>query len=110
MLRNLESLIEQLELAPAHILGNSFGGSIVLRLANERPDLFRSMIIHEPPLYGVVEDPTTEKLLGDALKQIDAVAKQLEAGKVEAGTRLFMETIASSPGAGSRSLMKLVRR
>ena len=96
---DLESLIEGLGLAPAHILGNSFGGLIVLRLAIERPDLFRSMLIHEPPLYGVVEDSTTESLLREALQQIDAVAEKLEGGEIEVGTRLFMETIAFGPGA-----------
>jgi pimeloyl-ACP methyl ester carboxylesterase len=96
---DLESLIEHLYLVPAHILGNSFGGSIVLRLANERPELFRSILIHEPPLFGVVEDPTAEKPLKDTLEHIGAVIEKLEVGQMEIGSRLFMETVAIGPGA-----------
>src|SRR5688500_210228 len=36
---DLAALIEQLGLGPAHIVGNSFGGVIVLHLAAARPDL-----------------------------------------------------------------------
>src|SRR3954463_15824733 len=60
---DLAALVEHLDPAPAHILGNSFGGSIVLRLAAERPDLFHSLLVHEPPLFGVLEDPGAQKML-----------------------------------------------
>jgi len=90
---DLAALIEHLELAPAHILGNSFGGMIVFGLANERPELFRSMLIHEPPFFGLVEEPAAANPLTDALELIAAASEKLEAGQMEAGTRLFMETI-----------------
>jgi pimeloyl-ACP methyl ester carboxylesterase len=57
---DLAALIEHLGLEPAHILGNSFGASITLRLAAERPDLFRSLLAHEPPLFGVIVDPAAQ--------------------------------------------------
>ena len=47
---DLAALIEHLGLAPAWVVGNSFGASIILRLAGERPELFRGLIGHEPPL------------------------------------------------------------
>jgi pimeloyl-ACP methyl ester carboxylesterase len=43
---DLAALIESLDLAPAFVIGNSFGSSIALRLAGERPDLFRGLIVH----------------------------------------------------------------
>jgi pimeloyl-ACP methyl ester carboxylesterase len=90
---DLASLIEQLAHAPAHILGNSFGGMIVLGLANERPELFRSMLIHEPPFFGLVDDLAAANPLADTLALIATAREMLEAGQMEAGTRLFMETI-----------------
>jgi pimeloyl-ACP methyl ester carboxylesterase len=90
---DLASLIEHLDLAPAHILGNSFGGVIVLGLADARPDLFRTMLIHEPPLFGLVEDPAAHKPYQDRQALIAAVIEQLEAGHMEAGTHLFMEGV-----------------
>lgn len=44
---DLAALVEALDLAPAHVVANSFGGSIALGLAARRPDLFRSLIVHE---------------------------------------------------------------
>lgn len=96
---DLGALIEHLDLAPAHILGNSFGGSIVLRLAGERPDLFRSLIVHEPPLVGLLEDPAARKVLQTFQERTQVVIELLEKGQMESGARQFMETIALGPGA-----------
>jgi 3-oxoadipate enol-lactonase len=38
------ALIEALDLAPCHFVGNSMGGFIALRLAARRPDLLRSAV------------------------------------------------------------------
>jgi pimeloyl-ACP methyl ester carboxylesterase len=97
---DLAALIEQLGLAPAHIVGNSFGGSVVLRLAGERPDLFRSLIVNEPPLMSLLADEPNGQAALQALKaRIGAVVELLEAGDPEAGVRQFVETIAFGPGA-----------
>ena len=96
---DLRALIEHLDLAPAHILGNSFGGSIALRLASGRPDLFQSLLVHEPPLFGLLEDPAALKTLQAGQERTRAVLELLEKGQMEAGARQFMETIAFGPGA-----------
>jgi pimeloyl-ACP methyl ester carboxylesterase len=85
--------------APAHVLGNSFGGSIVLRLAAERPELFRSVIVHEPPLFGLLEAPAALEAVQASQKRVRAVIELLERGEMEAGARRFVETIAFGPGA-----------
>jgi pimeloyl-ACP methyl ester carboxylesterase len=95
---DLAALIEQLGLAPAHILGNSFGGSIVLRLATERPDLFRSMLVHEPPLFELIVDSAAQNAFQTFQERIGVVSQLLEKGECEAGARQFMETIALGPG------------
>jgi pimeloyl-ACP methyl ester carboxylesterase len=96
---DLAALIEHLGLAPAHILGNSFGGSIVLRLAAARPDLFRSLLVHEPPLFGVLDDPAARKLLQIVQERVHVVIELLERGEMESGARQFVETVAFGPGA-----------
>lgn len=97
---DLGALIKHLDLAPAHILGNSFGGSIVLRLAGERPDLFRSLLVHEPPLFGLLAGETAAQgVLRTLQDRIQAVIELLERGQVESGARQFVETIAFGPGA-----------
>jgi pimeloyl-ACP methyl ester carboxylesterase len=96
---DLGALIEHLDLAPAHVLGSSFGGAIVLRLAARRPDLFRTLLVHEPPLLGVLEGPAWQRSHRSALERIRAVLDLLERGRMEDGARHFMETVAFGPGA-----------
>lgn len=95
---DLAALIDELDLAPAHIVGTSFGGSIVLRLAAERPELFRSLIVNEPPLFGLLaEDPHEQAKLQTLKGGIDSVVDLLEAGDMEGGVRQFVE-IFLGPG------------
>jgi pimeloyl-ACP methyl ester carboxylesterase len=96
---DLAALIEHLGLAPAHILGNSFGGSIALRLAAQRPELFRSLVVHEPPLFGLLGDPAAREVLETFRERSRVVVDLLEKGQTESGARQFIETIAFGPGA-----------
>ena len=95
---DLGTLIEHLGLAPAHILGNSFGGSIALRLAGERPELFRSLIVHEPPLFDLLEASAAREVLQTFQERIQIVNELLEKGQMESGARQFAETISLGPG------------
>jgi pimeloyl-ACP methyl ester carboxylesterase len=47
---DLAALIEHLSESPVHVVGNSYGGSIVLTLLTTRPDLIATAAVHEPPL------------------------------------------------------------
>ena len=95
---DLAALLEHLGLAPAHVVGISFGGSIALRLALRRPDLVRSVVAQEPPLFGLLaDDPAHGPAMGGVLARIEAVAGRLAAGDAEGGTRQFMETVGLGP-------------
>jgi pimeloyl-ACP methyl ester carboxylesterase len=99
---DLSALIEHLGLAPAHFLGNSFGGSIVLRLTAERPDLFRSLNVHEPALFSLLDPAADREILQSVQERIRAVMELLEKGEMEAGARQFVETLTLGPGAWER--------
>src|SRR5436190_5329895 len=61
---DLAALIETTDIAPAHVIGNSAGAIISVRLAADRPELIRSLVIHEPPLVGVIaDDPAMASIL-----------------------------------------------
>jgi pimeloyl-ACP methyl ester carboxylesterase len=97
---DLAALIEHLGLAPAWVVGNSFGASIALRLAGERPELFRGVIAHEPLLYSLLGgDPTLAPLLEDLGQKIDAVLERIARGDPAGAAELFVETVALGPGA-----------
>ncbi|MGW3119404.1 alpha/beta fold hydrolase [Streptomyces sp. NPDC001107] len=97
---DLAALMETLGYAPAYVAGNSFGGSTALGLAARRPELFRGLIAHEPPLLGVVADvPELQPVMTETAKKIESVLAHLRAGDTLAGARGFVEEVALGPGA-----------
>jgi pimeloyl-ACP methyl ester carboxylesterase len=78
---DLAALLEHLDLAPAWVVGNSFGASIALRLASEHPELFRGLIAHEPPLFSLLgSDPGLASMLTDVRSKIRAVVERIASG------------------------------
>lgn len=97
---DLGALIEQLGLAPAHVVGNSGGAAIALRLAGKRPELFRTLVAHEPPLMALLEGRSEFAPMLEAFNErIPPVVGLLQAGDMEGAARRFVETIAFGPGA-----------
>jgi pimeloyl-ACP methyl ester carboxylesterase len=97
---DLAALVEHLGLAPAHLVGNSFGAAIVLRLATERPELFRTLTAHEPALPGLLgDDPANGPLVAAVQERVGGVVERLSAGDTEGGARFFVEELAFGPGA-----------
>ena len=103
---DLAALIEQLELAPAWVAGNSFGGSITLRLAGERPDLLRGITVHEPPLYSLVsDDSTVAPSVEEDMRTDAAVVERIASGDHAGAAKEFME--ANAPGLWAQSSPEL---
>ncbi|MCG6904740.1 MAG: alpha/beta hydrolase [Rhodobacter sp.] len=50
---DLAGLIEACDGSPAHVIGHSWGGLIVLLLAMQRPEILRSAVLIEPPVVSV---------------------------------------------------------
>ena len=97
---DLIGLAEHLNFFPAHITGNSYGAGIVLKTAAKRPDLFSSMIIHEPPLFGLLEDnPHAQEALQIVNARMKIVLDLIASGNMEKAAEEFMEKIAMGPGA-----------
>ncbi len=97
---DLAALLEQLGLAPAHVVGNSGGSAVALRLAVRRPELFRTLIVHEPAVFLILAgDPGAEGALEAIGTRVRAVVELLAAGDDEGGAERFVETIAFGPGA-----------
>ena len=102
---DLARLLEALDLAPAHVVANSLGGNIALRLAARRPDLFLSLTCHEPPLWGVlVDDPESQAMLAQGARSREAVRVRLVEGDHEGAARQFVDEIAFGPGAWDNQL------
>jgi pimeloyl-ACP methyl ester carboxylesterase len=97
---DLGALIEDLGLAPAWVVGNSFGASIALRLVGARPDLIRGLICHEPPLLAALgDDPAFEPVVHQVAEKVGTIAEQIAQGDHRGGAKQFVEDVALGPGS-----------
>jgi pimeloyl-ACP methyl ester carboxylesterase len=100
---DLASLIEHLQLAPAWAAGNSFGASITLRLAGQRPDLLRGVIAHEPPLFSLLaHDPDLVPVLDEIRERIRSVATRIASGDNAGAAAQFVDAVALGPDTWTR--------
>jgi non-heme chloroperoxidase len=49
--RDLAELIRKLDLAPAHLVGASYGAFITLYCASRNPKLAKTLVLNEPPIF-----------------------------------------------------------
>jgi pimeloyl-ACP methyl ester carboxylesterase len=107
---DLAALLESLELAPAHVVANSYGSNIALRLAAKRPELFRSLSCHEPPLWDLLaDDPQVREFRQQQVRTEEAVGKRIAAGDHEGAARQFVDELAFGPGVWDNQLPPEVR-
>lgn len=99
---DLAALIDLLGAGPAHVAGTSLGGSIALRLAAARPEALRSVAVHEPPLFDLLDPRLLSRAelteLNELRARLASVAARLESGDREGGARLYLERVAKTPG------------
>src|SRR5829696_2345624 len=90
---DLAALITHLDLGSVHVAGSSSGAALALRLAARYPEMVRSVIGHEPPLYGpFVDDPDQGPLMRDARRRSPTLSDRLHGGYTDTGTQQFTET------------------
>lgn len=74
--------------APIDIFGHSFGGTVALRLALERPDLVRSLTLFEPVMFALLrQNPSAALPVWMAEQQ--SVDRLIQAGDHDAAAELF---------------------
>ena len=98
---DLAGLIAHLGDEPVHVVGNSLGASITLRLAAARPELLLSATGHEPPLFSLLDGgpSAAQRDLSAMTAAVKAVLVLVENGAHEEAARLFVDQIAFGPGA-----------
>lgn len=97
---DLGSLIESLNLAPAHVVASSYGGIVTLRLAAKREDPFRSISCHEPPLFELLaDDPDAGEGRAEQIRTERAIGERIANGDHEGAAKQFVDELAFGPGA-----------
>jgi pimeloyl-ACP methyl ester carboxylesterase len=97
---DLAVLIDALEIAPAHLIGHSYGALTALLLAAEQPNQVRTLVLGEPPMLPWLNtlpegQPLVAKFMTSAVTPCrDAFAR----GESEAAVRAFIDGVI---GAGA---------
>jgi pimeloyl-ACP methyl ester carboxylesterase len=97
--RDLAGLLEATDLYPAHLIGHAYGAAVALRLAIDRPELVRSVAVHEPLFLGLlVDDPATADRVGRTRTDLRRLATELRGGPRDAPPD-FLDAFANEPRA-----------
>lgn len=91
---DVAAFIEALNLGPVDLMGHSRGGHIAFRVAHQRPDLIRKLVLAEPggELDGTLMPPG-ETHSSARLDSIVEAARLIAAGEVDAGLEGFVNRI-----------------
>jgi pimeloyl-ACP methyl ester carboxylesterase len=98
--QDLLELLRALDLSRVVLVGNSLGALIAIRAGLAESTRVRLVIAHEAPLLQILElDPERRALANKVRTGFAEIAKALGVGDREAAARLFIERLASLPGA-----------
>lgn len=96
---DLAALIEAVCGEPAHVVGNSYGGLTALGLASRRPDLVRTLSVHEPPAVSLPGGHEFAERMEGVMATLETVRAEIEDGDLERAARRFMEEGVLGAGA-----------
>lgn len=98
--QDLKALIEELDLAPVHIVGHSYGAFTALFLAIDHPELVRSLILAEPALMRWLADiPEGAALWRSFETEVwKACDKAIREGDEEGMLRIFFNWVIGPGG------------
>jgi pimeloyl-ACP methyl ester carboxylesterase len=100
---DLAELLDAIDLFPVHVIAHSYGAAIALRLAADRPEMVRSLYLHEPPFVRLLEeDPATAPEADRLSAETKAIQSLVRAGKIEAAAREIADALSSEAGTWDR--------
>src|SRR5690348_13197768 len=107
------AFIEALDVGPVDLMGHSRGGHIAFRVAQQRPDLLRKVVLAEPG--GHLDPSLSEGMLpsssstGNILSTYIPIAERVAAGDIDGALTLFSEVV-DGPGAIASMEVVEIRR
>jgi non-heme chloroperoxidase len=95
--KDLAELIRKLDLAPAHLVGASYGAYITLYCVSKNPELAKTMVLNEPPIFqflarsSIKEDAELlQRFITRVQRPSQDACKRGDFGK---GVQVFMDAI-----------------
>jgi non-heme chloroperoxidase len=95
--KDLAELIRKLDLAPAHLVGASYGAFITLYCASRNPELAKTMVLNEPPIFQFLARSSIKEdaeLLQRFITRVQIPSQDaFMRGDFEEGVQVFMNAI-----------------
>jgi len=80
---------------PMHLIGHSFGATVALRLALERPEMVRSLTMIEPVFFAVTK---SSEAFAEHIAEFQPFVDAMQNGVFEAAARVFTEIWGNEAG------------
>jgi pimeloyl-ACP methyl ester carboxylesterase len=86
------ALIERLD-QPVHLVGHSFGGAVALRLAQDHPELIKSLVLIEPVAFHLLRagDAIDAQAFEEISRVAEGVARAVACGDFQGGFGRFLD-------------------
>jgi pimeloyl-ACP methyl ester carboxylesterase len=101
--RDLGDLLASIDLYPVHLVAHSYGGAVAFRLAHDRPEMVRSIAVHESLYAGLLlADPVGAAEAERLSALVRGFAARVRAGDREAAARGVTDLFSTQAGAWDR--------
>jgi pimeloyl-ACP methyl ester carboxylesterase len=94
---DLAAIIQAMGIAPAHIVGHSYGGAVALNLTLRHPELVRTLVLAEPAVSGVLADTPENDVVS---KESQAIRAQMKDAFASGNEERIVRTYASHVAPG----------
>ena len=100
---DLAALLESLDLFPVHLVAHSYAGAVALRFAIDRPEMVRSLSLHEPPFVALLAlDPATAPEADRLLAEVRSIQARVRSGDSEGAVRAIVDSFSGTEGTWER--------
>jgi pimeloyl-ACP methyl ester carboxylesterase len=109
----VKAFIDALDAGPVHLVGQSYGGHVALRVALEAGHTVRSLVLQEPSVQSFIEGPEAPAIMEEWQRRFGPAMAAAGQGKLEAAARLMVEALLNQSAldwdAGPADLAAMVR-
>jgi pimeloyl-ACP methyl ester carboxylesterase len=94
---DLAAIIQAMGIAPAHIVGHSYGGAVALNLTLRHPELVRTLVLAEPAVSGVLGNTPENDVVS---KESQAIRTEMKDAFASGNAERIVRTYAAHVAPG----------
>jgi pimeloyl-ACP methyl ester carboxylesterase len=85
--------LEALDAGPVHLVGQSYGAHVAVRVALQSRGKLRSLVLQEPAVESLVEGPEANSIMEERMRLFGPVIAAAQKGQPEVAARLMVEAL-----------------